>query len=477
MQLVVRPSKTGRAAAACVGLAGLLLLAGHLSGCDSRDLNGALADAGSDASQGQPDATADGGGDSHGSALDSLADDADLAGDGADGVETDTDPVGTDGSELDGTEPDVTELDATETGCEPACFDNQTCVGESCECLPGYVPNPIGGDPGCVPDGPGPCGDVACPPYSACGDDGLCHCDGDASPIGAGCWPDAPTDPATRDKSTVCGQWSAGTFVGEKTAWAGAAGSCEPGGLASAAAVDTLARLSLFRWMVGLPPVTEDGALRESSMRCAVVSAYGPPSPTVPNPHDPSANQMCYTEAGADAAGKSNISWGAQHPAQSITNFMEDWDNSATMGHRRWCLYPPLAQVGIGYYKGGGPYGDGMCLQVLQAYGKPADVYPSWYAFPPPGPVPTAVTDWIWTFHSQVNVGEFAQWDVQVVRQSDNKPMPVTLLDQIQGFGDSTVAWEANGWTSAANETYQVTVATSTVGPISYKVTPVNCGK
>jgi hypothetical protein len=263
--------------------------------------------------------------------------------------------------------------------------------------------------------------------------------------------------------------WSAGNALTDAAPWSGADLSCEPGELSEAGRMDTLNRLSMFRWMSGFPPSGEDAERSIAAMECAVLSAYGPPAPNR-NPHEPSADQQCYTALGAESAGVSNLSWGAQHPAQSITNFMDDWDNPQTMGHRRWCLHPQLSTVGIGYYKGGGPYGDGMCLDLESAFGAPPVSAPAWYAFPPPGYAPTAVTSWIWTFHSLAPVV-----GATVTMRSATGEVAIEILPLFQGYGHPALAWRPKGFTPVPGEAYTVRVEGGAVGLVEYTVIPTAC--
>jgi hypothetical protein len=63
--------------------------------------------------------------------------------------------------------------------------------------------------------------------------------------------------------------------------------------------------------------------------------------------HSPAASWLCYTADGAQAAGKSNMTFGNGWTA--INRYMQDAGSAnADVGHRGWLLHPPTQRVGIG---------------------------------------------------------------------------------------------------------------------------------
>src|SRR4029078_7326739 len=62
--------------------------------------------------------------------------------------------------------------------------------------------------------------------------------------------------------------------------------------------------------------------------------------------HTPPTTWTCYTQAGADASGSSNISSG--QAVSSVDSYMIDPGNPTTIGHRRWILSNSLGPIGIG---------------------------------------------------------------------------------------------------------------------------------
>ena len=64
--------------------------------------------------------------------------------------------------------------------------------------------------------------------------------------------------------------------------------------------------------------------------------------------HTPGSGWACYTAAGAEAAGKSNLALGSSGP-KSINQYIQDSGaNNTAVGHRRWILSPRVVEMGTG---------------------------------------------------------------------------------------------------------------------------------
>ena len=252
--------------------------------------------------------------------------------------------------------------------------------------------------------------------------------------------------------------WAQGHVLTDPSPWSAGPTECDPGTLTRDGIDDTLVRINMFRWLVGLGPVSDSDSLNEMDMWCAVVSSWNPPSGGY-NPHQPDPSVKCYTSEGASGAGQSNIAWGSGHPAQAIDQFIEDSGNFTTFGHRRWIFNPPLGPVGVGYYAGGGSYGNAECLAVFSASG--GGPSPEWIAFPPPGYAPMAIMGWVWTFHHMQSVSAA---EMTVTRQSDAASLAMEKMSLASGYSQySTVAFRPQGWSPSAGETYLV-VSKESVG-------------
>lgn len=317
--------------------------------------------------------------------------------------------------------------------------------------------------------GASPC--APCGPNEYCeASTGTCQCSPGFLPQGGSCEPAPPGDPATRTQEEVCQKWQEGHVVTTPDPLTASGQECDAGTLEQGAINDTLLRLNLFRWLAGLGPTTDDAALNAGAQLCANLEAWWDFG-SGQSPHSPPASSKCYTAEGASFAGQSNIAWGSGHPAQAIDQFMEDWGNETTMGHRRWIVNPPLYPVGIGYWETGGQYGNAECLQVFGPSGNGPD--PDWLAVPNQGFVPAAVATWTWTFHG--NMGGVANAQVSVLSVDDNTPLAVNILPLQQGFGEEAISWVPVGWQAQAGKTYRVTVAGLSGGDVIYDVKPVDC--
>jgi len=315
------------------------------------------------------------------------------------------------------------------TACAPACGANQYCemATLSCVCNPGFVKQ-----------------------------GGACK----AAPAG---------DPTSHTQEDVCDHWKAGHVVTEPNPLTSTGAECDAGSLKQAAIVDTLTRINMFRWLSGLGPTSDSAAFDADAQKCANLESWWPW--VGGSPHQPPMTSKCYTPEGAATAGQSNIAWGSNSPAQAIDQFMQDNGNETTMGHRRWILNPPLGPIGIGYWQGGGMYGNAECLRVFGTSGGGPN--PPWVSVPTAGFAPLVTAGWTWTFHG--SLGGIANATATVLRVDDNMALPVTMLKLSQGYAQETTSWAANGWKAEAGKTYRVTIAGLTGGDVVYDVKPVVC--
>ncbi|MFK8004319.1 MAG: hypothetical protein AB8H86_32435 [Polyangiales bacterium] len=321
---------------------------------------------------------------------------------------------------------------------------------------------PVGSDAG-----PGdPCEDVTCGRNETCVD-GDCVCSEGFERMGGDCTPGVMgSDPLTHTEAQVCAFWqesatvSAGAFEVSDM-------ECDPGALSAAAISEGMRRINAYRWFAGLGP-TSTAVSHVQAQGCALVSAWNPAGPQAHNP-EPSA--VCYTEDGAAGAGSSNIAWGSRSTVNAIDQWVEDRGNQTTMGHRRWILNPPLSDVQLGLYEGGTSFGGAACMSVFGRGG--AGRTPDWFAFPPPGFIPTGLPITTWTFHASWS---FAETAVTVTRVSDGEDLPVEIFPLRQtGFGyPNATSFRPMGWSAESGETYRVLVVAGE-NTATYEVSPIDC--
>lgn len=239
------------------------------------------------------------------------------------------------------------------------------------------------------------------------------------------------------------------------SAWNGNVGSCLPGTTSQAYIDATVLRLNYFRAMAGLPgDVMADPAWNDKAQQAALMmSAQGQLS------HSPITTWACYSVAGAEAAGKSNLSLGAD-AASAIDLYLDDpGSGNAAVGHRRWILNPPGKVVGVGNI----PAGITRAANALWVIGgvgaRPPK--PEWVAWPPPGCVPWQVmpkSSGRWSFSYAYAV--FTNSIISMSAFGTNISVAVEPLSQ--GYADNTIVWRPSGMSfvpPSADTTYSVTVS------------------
>lgn len=305
-----------------------------------------------------------------------------------------------------------------------------------------------------------PCAGVSCGANARCEPSTrACVCVPGFVMMGSACVAIPPGDPAGRTASEVCGEWAAGHVQNARDPWNEVPGDmCGAGSLTREALDDTVRRVNLFRWLVGLGPVSDDASQHPNDQACAVMMYRNGALN-----HMPPMSWTCWTMAGATGAGSSNLALGVRSPGDAIDLYMDD-SGVPSLGHRRWVLNGPLGRVGIGFA------GNAQCLGVFDRSGSSAR---DWTAWPNPGPVPLAAIRGLWSFHS--NRLALGSATPSVVRVSDGAALGVSVSHPPDGYGPSTVAWQPMGWSATVGERYRVTIDGVSGGPITYEVEPVSC--
>lgn len=279
--------------------------------------------------------------------------------------------------------------------------------------------------------------------------------------------PDTAADTVEDDGGSavdrVCSRWNADRADLSEGSWSGSTASCDPGDVTATGRDNTLKLVNLYRWMVGLDPVTLDSSKNQEAQACALMMHA---NDTLN--HTPPTSWTCYTEAGANGAGNSNI---ATTPAvQAMDMYMQDWGNETTIGHRRWILSNGLSSVGVGSTS------EYSCLWILHY---PLSGGNAWTAWPPPGPFPyeAVVMSWVgldevgWSIQSDTI--DLSGATVTVTDGTTN--MPVTVSSLLPNYGSEyAILITPSGWTSQVGHTYHVEV-TGVSTPISYDVEIVDC--
>jgi hypothetical protein len=264
--------------------------------------------------------------------------------------------------------------------------------------------------------------------------------------------------------SDVCTRWKSERADLSEGTWSGSVASCDAGDMSADARASALRVLNLYRFLGGLPDVTDDPARDAKDQQCALMMrANGMLS------HSPPMSWTCWTQDGADAANGSNI--GTAPAVTSVDGYMLDPGNPTTLGHRRWVLSNSLGPVGIGGTD------RSSCMMTLGGTGKAGK---AWAAWPAPGKIPFQVM----TAARSMNV-DGTGWSIQsdtvdlsaaqVTVTSDGAPLAITTTQLLSGYGSKyALRFNPMGWSTTAGKTYSVSV-TGVTPAIAYDVEMVDC--
>ncbi len=266
----------------------------------------------------------------------------------------------------------------------------------------------------------------------------------------------------------VCDRWNADRKDLAEGDWDGSAPKCDPGTLTGGAIERATKVVNLYRAMAGLPEVDHDPDLDKRAQACALIMrANGSIT------HTPAKSAKCYTDMGATAAKKSNLSTAGA--VVSVDRYMVDSGshNQATLGHRRWILNNKLDFIGVG--------STGAKFSCLHVIGGKGNAKKPWVAFPSPGKVPfgvispygTSIDTTGWSIQS--DTVSFSQAEVHVTVGGEARKVSQRLLKG--GYGSKyAIAWRPDGWKTEAGVVYHVEL-TKVSTPISYDVDVVDCGQ
>jgi len=273
---------------------------------------------------------------------------------------------------------------------------------------------------------------------------------------------------AANSADEVCRRWvcdradlSEGLSTGNVT-------SCDPGDLLPPGRPNALKLVNLYRFLTGMPAVTEDPTFDTDAQDCAVIQAANGLS------HTPTSTATCYNATGATASNRSSICGG--QAVGCIDLYMDDSANATgpNFGHRTWILANSLGPVGFGSVGSGGRTMTASCFYQVGGTGKAGVAYVAW---PPGGPVPlqaftaTELDKSGWSLQSDtIDLGAAT---ATVMDGTTSKP--VTVSTNLGSYGAKyALGITPNGWASLAGHSYLVTIG-GTSTPISYTVEVVDC--
>ena len=276
------------------------------------------------------------------------------------------------------------------------------------------------------------------------------------------------TAAAANTADQVCRRWVCDRADMSEGISTGDIATCDPGDLQPPGRPNALKLVNLYRFLTGMPEVTEDPTFDTDAQDCAIIQAANGLT------HTPATTATCYNAAGATASNRSSICGG--QAVGCIDLYMDDSANATgpNFGHRTWILANSLGPVGFGSVGSGGRTMTASCFYQVGGTGKAGVAYVGW---PPAGPVPlqaftaTELDKSGWSLQSDtINLGSAT---ATVMDGTTNQP--VTVSTNLGSYGAKyAMGITPNGWTSVAGHSYTVTIGGTTT-PIAYTVQVVDC--
>ncbi len=256
--------------------------------------------------------------------------------------------------------------------------------------------------------------------------------------------------------------------------WNGDLATCTAGTTSDSFKAAITLRINYFRAMAGVPAtITFSDLYSVKSQQAALMMSRN----NALN-HKPPTTWFCYSAAGYEAAGKSNLALGAGG-AEAIAGSMMDYGagNSAA-GHRRWLLYPQTLFMGSGDIPATTGYPAASSLWVTDDnYGAARPTTrEEFVAWPPPGFVPydTVFPRWSFAYPG----ADFSGSGVAMTRNGIS--LPVRLEPIAANVGENTLVWVPDSLVTTtaatfprptADTPYTVTVSNVKIGGISRSFT------
>lgn len=249
---------------------------------------------------------------------------------------------------------------------------------------------------------------------------------------------------------------------GVPSEWTGNHAGCDAGTTSVAFKEAVLRRINYFRGMAGIPAVTafKDEYNMKAQEAALMMSVNDMLS------HNPDPSWLCYTAAGDEGAGSSNLYLGVYGP-DAITGYMVDpGGGNYFVGHRRWVLYPQSQYLGTGDIPPAGTYRPSNALWVFDQenmWGDRPGTREDYVAWPPPGYVPYQVVFFRWSF-------AYAQADFSnavVTMTRNGQPLSLQQNAVVGGFGENTLVWEPDdtfGQPPGSDIVYEVTIENVLIG-------------
>ena len=222
-----------------------------------------------------------------------------------------------------------------------------------------------------------------------------------------------------------------------------------------------LIRLRMYRFLCGLPEadITLDDRLNVEALAAAeVCRRLGKLTHEPENPGMPADDY----ERARRGAGSGNLASGMNSLSRAVDCWMDDSDatNIAVLGHRRWCLNPPLQRVGFGRI-------DRWCAMWAHDTSGTESLERQAICFPPPGDVPIDLfrPHYAWSITLNPRFFQKPRNVVVTVRArhtdgSFGEPLPLECCDvDTKGCGiDNCIVFRSRDISTAVGKRYVVNV-------------------
>lgn len=224
---------------------------------------------------------------------------------------------------------------------------------------------------------------------------------------------------------------------GIDSGWNGNHDTCNPGTTSAAFRAAMTRQINYFRGMAGIPPI--QGFREEYNAKAQAAALMMSVNSRLS--HSPSADWTCFTEAGQEGAGSSNLFLGV-YGLNAISGYIYDPGSSNdAVGHRRWILYPQTQYMGTGDIPDteNDPSANALWVFDLEnMWGPRPSTRDGYVAWPPPGYVPYQVTFPRWSF--SYPEADFGPATIEMTR--NGQPLSVTKSPPQDGYGENTLVWE-----------------------------------
>jgi hypothetical protein len=236
--------------------------------------------------------------------------------------------------------------------------------------------------------------------------------------------------------------------LGTPIGWTGSNQNCRAGHMSARAMRATLESINFVRAMGAIAPVSFSRRLSPKAQKAALIM-----SANASLSHDPPRSWACWTRAGHDAAGHSNLAFSFPQitAGGAIRQYMDDGgDGNEAAGHRRWIMYPPTLKMGNGMT---------ATTNALWVFGGASSLSrpdPRWVSWPTDGCFPAPLEpNGRWSLSSGDDTADFSQARVRVTT-STGAVRNVQVYPVANGYGEPTLVFQVDN--VGRPGTYTVTV-------------------